>query len=179
MLGAVEKIGGRVREVQTRKKYLLVRELVYVLMELLPKEPTAAPVQHYAELVLALSDRERGLLNVLSHLMTLLHAEQRMHTKAGYVVEEQDVFLAMKLMSTKLNPSGFVGSLLKDYYVSLVNYFGDVAFTARESRELLSLGKTQNWRVLNALSRHELIFKHERKGPSGYLYQRLCKKEYE
>ena len=156
-----------------RNKYLMIRDLCYILLDLLPNKTTRLEERYYEELLSGLSSREKGLVNLLTHLLTLLHSERRIYARGYYRSEEEDVYLALKLMSGHINPVGFMSSEMKQNYLRLVSYFGEEIFKAKEAEVVLGLKKTQTWKTLEKLSNQRLLYKHIRKGSKGYLYQRI------
>jgi len=169
----LEKIIGLEKQLRLRKKYLLIRDLCYLLLSLLPNKTSRNETNAYTSLIKELSEEEKGLLNLLTHLMTLLHSDQRLYEKGYYHSEKEDVYLALKLMGSSLNPVGFMSSGMKSNYLHLSSYFGNRIFKANEASTVLGLKKTETWRVLKKLVKSGLYYEHKRHGSQGYLYQKI------
>lgn len=160
-------------QINLRGKYLVVRDLCYCLMSLLPKKATRNETGAFGNYIEALSGEEKGLLNLLTHLITLLNSDERMYEKGYYQTEKADVFLALKLIGSKINPVGYLTPEMKSSYLSLSKYFGERIFKASDASNLLGTKKTQTWRILKKLVETGLYYQHKRKGCKGYLYQKI------
>lgn len=169
----IKNIIGLENQLELRKKYLIIRDLCYLLLSLLPSRTSRNETGAYLDLIEELSEEEKGLLNLLTHLMTLLHSEERLYQKGYYQSEKEDVYLALKLMGSKLNPIGFMSPGMKSNYLVLSSYFGHRIFKANEASVLLGLKKTETWRVLKKLVKSGLYYEHKREGCQGYLYQKI------
>lgn len=161
----IEKIIG------IRNKYLIIRDLCFLFGSILPQKPTKNTVRDYDDLLDELGSKEKGLFNLLVHQMTLLHRINRMKVRGCYVSEKEDILLSLELMGSRLNPLGYMSSLRKQYYLSLESYFGNSIFKREEAMPILGLKKTHSQRVINDFVDVGMLYRHERKGSLGYLYQ--------
>ena len=154
-----------------RSKYLIIRDLCFLLGSILPRSLTKNMVNDYDELLMEMRSKERGIFNLLVHEMTLLHRMERIKLRGYYMSEKADILMALELMGSRINPIGFIDSRKKQCYLAIESYFGNTVFKREEVMPILGLRKTHSQRVLNALSKSGLIYKHPRKGSLGYLYQ--------
>ena len=160
-----------------RSKYLIIRDLCFLMESILPRALTKNMVNDYDELLMELGSKERGIFNLLVHELTLLHRMDRLKRNGYYISESEDILMALQLMGSRINPMGFIDSRKKQYYLALDSYFGNTVFKREEVMPILGLRKTHSQRVLNALSKSGLIYKHPRKGSLGYLYQIMEKEK--
>lgn len=159
------------KALQIRSKYLIIRDLCFILKSLLPQEKTKNTLANYDNLLCDLSQQEKGLVLLLTHQMTLLHQTKRIKEGGCWQSEAEDLLFALQLIGRKLHPIGFISPKKKSYYIALENYFGSVIFRREEALHLWGLKKTQTCRLLNEFSEKGLLYKHKRKGCLGYLYQ--------
>lgn len=156
---------------EIRSKYLMIRDLCYLLSGLLPQVKTRNPIECYDDLLEELGSKERGIFNLLVHQLTLLHRNYRMKERGSYLSEKEDILIALEIMGSRLNPMGFMSSLRKEYYLTIETYFGHSVFKRKEVMGIIGLKKSHTQRILNDLVKAGMLYQHERKGSLGYLYQ--------
>jgi len=156
---------------QLRSKYLIIRDLCFLLQSILPQEKVMNQERKHDHLLETLSSTDKGLFLLLLKQMTLLNKMKRVKEKGYWQCEEEDILLALYILGEKINPIGFIKRKLKKYYLALENYYGNSLFTRDEAMSVLGLGKTQSCLILNKLTEKSLLYQHKRTGDQGYLYQ--------
>jgi len=152
----------------------MVTQLAILLQQLNTKHYTYNPynklINRIAERYAYCGEDELKLFKLLVHGITLLNKVYRIKDKNRYVVQREDVLIALDLMGESVSPFSKMSNTNTEYYHALFKIFGTLSFNRKDVEFKLRISKTHANRVLKDLTKKGLLIKSGHRG-SGYYYE--------